>query len=148
MQPFKVKFIYEEILSESQFNKYEGINALNTMWQQAYNDTRGNGFILWGKQQLYPYYKPQINEKFIEDYKGIGFMIESIDHELQDLGYKGQPPYNQDGYTYKANVVVTSITYTCLEILADKTFICVDTANEIKYIAGAKTKAIIQSPTL
>ncbi len=148
MQQFKVKFIYEEILKENQFNEYKGINALNLMWQQAYHDVNGKGFIKWGQETLYLHYKPEINEKFKDDYKGIGFAMDTLEHEFKSIGYKGREPYQQDGYTYEVIVTITSVNYTCIGILPDKTYICVDAANEIKYISGAKTKAIYQSPTL
>lgn len=148
MQPFKVEFIYEEILRETEFNRYAGINELNLMWQQAFHDVHGQNFIQWGQQHLYPHCKFRINEHFKEDYKEISFDIDTVDHEFITLGYKGQQPYNKDGYSYETKVIIASVSYTCIGILPDKTFICVDDGNEIKYISGTKTRAIFQSPTL
>lgn len=146
MEKLKLKFVGSSVLTEEDFQKYNGVRKINEAICQAHQDVRGNNFLSFFQQSLLPEYRKAIEEAFLLDYNiNTQLKIETVSFNIRKLKSGRTPiPYSADTYEYEVGLLISSIEYYCIDIKENQQYVCYNDEDKMICYITTDMRAIVQ----
>ena len=134
MQTVKLQFILTEKVNQGAQSEFA--TQVFKLMKNCYNGS-GSGSAIEAFHNLIisPTVNPSLKSKIIEDNKNTDIEYPLAEFEPINVSYINGKDYSSVTVKWDCQIKLTSVIYTCIEILSDKTFVCYkEDVNEIVFI--------------